>query len=373
MSEHLYTLALQRILFNHTNAATVIYDRAGSATAVYENRNSLADILPDSTDNLRRLVSTDWSEHLKWAEKEMEWCREKSIDILTPNDDKYPKRLTTCEDAPIALFFRGTANLNTPHAISIVGTRQSTPYGHDVIHRLLNDLKSKVPDLLVVSGLAYGIDICAHRESLACGLDTVGVLAHGLDTIYPAMHRKTAIEMLSHGGLLTEYASHAHVDRQNFLRRNRIVAGACDACLIIQSKAHGGSLVTARLANDYSRQVFAVPGRIGDDVSEGCNNIIKRQQACMLTSADDIIDALGWITEEKQQEKRAKGIEPQLFPALNAEQKLIADALADADMQINTLCAKTGIAISKLSAMLFDMELNGMIKPLPGGMYHLIL
>jgi DNA processing protein len=226
---------------------------------------------------------------------------------------------------------------------------------------------------LVISGLAYGIDVCAHRESLANGFDTVGVLAHGLDDLYPPKHRDTAKEMIQHGGLLTEYMSHTRVDKINFVRRNRIVAGMSDATILVESAAHGGGLITCSIAQDYNRAVFAFPGAVGAQHSEGCNKLIRNNGAELITSAADLIESMGWQNDMQLQQAQAKGIERQLFPDLSEEELSIVNVLKDiGDVQLNILSVKTNIPIGQLSATLFQMEMKGIVRPLAGGSYHLL-
>lgn len=371
--EQIYSLAFQRLTMNYPQTAIQLYHEAGTAAEVYANKGSIRDVLPEATDLLCKALDVDWNGHIEWATREVEWCDKNHIKVLYPSHPDYPQRLLNCIDAPIGLFTLGNADLNAPHILSIVGTRQATAYGTDMIHRIVRDMRKKIPDLLVVSGLAYGIDVCAHREALAAGLDTVGVLAHGLDTMYPASHRNVAAEMTRHGGLLTEYPSHTRGDRQNFLRRNRIVAGIADCTIVAESMEHGGSLVTARLASDYGRDVFAIPGRVNDKASEGCNELIRRHKAHMLLSAQDIIDTLGWMSVEKQQEERQHGIQPDLFPNLSPDQRVIIEILKDGDKQLNAIASQSGLHISKASSLLFELEMQGMIKALAGGTYHLLV
>lgn len=367
----IYTLAYQRLTMNHPQAAIELFRTAGTAKEVYANRKDIRSLAPDATDTLRNIIAADWDGCLNWAEKELEWCEKKRIRYLTADSDGYPQRLHDCLDAPVGVFYLGNADLNSRHVMAIVGTRQSTPYGHGVIERLIAELKEAVPDVLIVSGLAYGIDVCAHRESLKNGVDTVGVLAHGLDTMYPASHRSTAAEMVSHGGLLTEYPSQTRGDRMNFLRRNRIVAGMADCTLVVESMAHGGSLVTARISNDYGREVFAVPGRIGDKASEGCNALIGKNKALMMTKAQDIMEAMGWQDVRERQAAMKRGIEQELFPTLSPDQQKVVDALRHDDLQLNMIAVKTALPISRVNAVLFELEMMGIVKPYAGGTYHL--
>ena len=224
-----------------------------------------------------------------------------------------------------------------------------------------------------MSGLAYGIDICAHREALEAGLDTVAVLAHGLDNLYPPRHKDTADRMLRHGGLLTEHPTHTNADKLNFLRRNRIVAGLSDAVVVAESASHGGALVTARIARSYDRDVAAFPGRVGDEYSEGCNNLIRDNKAMLITSADDLVNAMGWQDDAQLAAARREGIERTLFPELSTEEQAVADILMkDNDLQLNTLSAATGMAVGRLAAVMFSLEMKGLVKCRAGGVYHLI-
>ncbi len=258
------------------------------------------------------------------ARREQDFCEEHGIRALALSEPDYPSLLALCEDAPAVLFYRGNANLNRTHVVSVVGTRRITDYGRRLCRQLCRELSESLPDALVVSGLAYGVDIHAHRASLECGLDTVGVLAHGLDRIYPAMHRETAADMVRQGGLLTEYLTGTVPDKGNFVRRNRIVAGMSPVTIVVESAAKGGALITARLANSYGRDVMAYPGRVGDEFSAGCNHLIAHREALAITSVDDLLRELNWESRQN-----VVGSEPQLFPPseFSPEAQVILDAL----------------------------------------------
>ena len=365
-------LTLAAALHFSPEAAVQLYRKVGSATAVIDNRRNIGDILPGLRRNVAAaLAGVDGAR--RKAEAEIEYAARTGVRILPLGADGYPQRLADCADAPLALFFRGTADLNGRRVVSMVGTRRCTAYGQDCVRSFVRRLKELCPDALVVSGLAYGIDICAHREALASGLDTVAVLAHGLDNLYPPRHRDTADEMTRHGGLLTEYFTHTNADKLNFLRRNRIVAGVADATVVVESAHHGGALVTARLAQGYGRDVFAFPGRMGDEYSEGCNNLIRDNKAALVTSADDLVRALGWTDDARMAEARRQGIERTLFPELTEDEQAVADMLGkDNDLQINTLAARTAIPVGALSAVMFSLEMKGVVKLTAGGVYHLI-
>ena len=281
--------------------------------------------------------------------------------------------MRNCDDAPIVLFYRGNADLNQRRIVSVVGTRHCTAYGQDIINNFCRSLKELCPDVLIVSGLAYGVDICAHRNALKNGFDTVGVLAHGLDMLYPSAHRDTAKEMLSHGGLLTEFLTNTNPDKMNFVRRNRIVAGISDATIVVESAARGGSLITADIAQSYARDVFTFPGNVNSPYSEGCNKLIRDNKAALITCAEDFVNAMGWEQDNKVKAARAKGIERQLFPELTAEETRIVELLQkNNDLQLNIIAVQTGLPIGNISALLFSLELKGVIKLYAGGVYHLL-
>ena len=367
----LYNIALTRIGHFSLASALHLYRTLGSGEEIFLHRNDIQDILPDCSprliDNLK-----DWSEPLKRAEVELEFCRNNNIRVLCLGDDDYPKRLEDCADAPLVMYYKGNAKLNQSRVINIIGTRHCTTYGADFIRRFIHDLKALCPEVLVVSGLAYGVDINAHQQALAVGYETVGVVAHGLDYLYPAAHKDVAREMVSHGGLLTEFMTCTNADKGNFVRRNRIVAGMSDACILIESAAHGGGMITAGIAFDYGREVFALPGRVGDHFSTGCNNAIRDNKAMLLTSAEDFVKAMGWEDDALRIEAQKRGIERQLFPDLTPEQQRIVDVLSECnDLQLNQLAVKTGIPIGEITSILFQMEMMGVVKPMAGGNYHL--
>ena len=372
MCEPLNILTLAAAMHFYPDEAVQLYRVAGSATAVMDNRRNLRDVLPACP---QKVVDTlaDVSEARRKAEAEIEYASRNGVKTLCLGGDDYPQRLANCPDAPLVLFYKGTAALNRSRVINMVGTRRCTAYGQDCVRSFVRRLAELCPGTLVVSGLAYGIDICAHREALAAGLDTVAVLAHGLDNLYPPRHRDTATQMLTQGGLLTEHFTHTNADKLNFLRRNRIVAGMADATIVVESASHGGALVTARIAGSYSRDVFAFPGRVGDECSEGCNNLIRDNKAALVTSADDFVKAMGWQADAEMEHARRQGIERTLFPELTAEEQAAADTLAkDNDLQINTLSARTGTPIGRLTAVMFSLEMKGVVKLMAGGVYHLI-
>lgn len=365
-------MALTRISNFNFATALSLYRQLGSACAIYEHRNDIGDMVEGCTPRLINALK-DWDEPLKRAHVEMEFAQRHGIRVLTLDSDDYPARLKECPDAPIVLYYKGNADLNAARAVSIVGTRHCTTYGQDLTRRLIDGLHQWCPDTLVVSGLAYGIDVCAHRQALQHGCKTVGVLAHGLDQIYPAAHRDTAREMLAQGGLLTEFMSGTNADKANFVRRNRIVAGMTDATVVVESAAKGGALITAGIARSYCRDVFCFPGAVGAPYSEGCNNLIRDNGAALITSADDMVKAMGWDTDAILAKAKQAGIERRLFPDLSPDEQRIVDLLHKSnDLQTNIITARTGLPVNRVTALLFQLEMKGVVRPLTGGMYHLL-
>lgn len=371
--EIFYAMALTRLTNFNYQQALELYRAMGSAQMLFEHRNDIGDILKDCSPRLMEALK-DWDEPMRRAEAELHFMEEHRIRALTLTSDDYPQRLTECPDAPIILYYSGNADLNQAKVISVVGTRQITVYGQDLIRRFISELKKFCPQALIVSGLAYGVDINAHRQALENGYETVGVLAHGLDQIYPYRHRDTAAQMLNHGGLLTEFMSQTNADKPNFVRRNRIVAGMADAVILVESAAKGGGLITAEIAQSYDRSVFAFPGNVGQPFSEGCNNLIRDNGAALISNAQDFVKAMGWMDESLRQRANADGIERNLFPELTPEEQQVVDLLQQTnDLQLNIITVKTGIPIGRLTALLFQLEMKGMVRPMAGGMYHLML
>ena len=370
--ETLYAVALTRINYFNVATSLQLYRKLGSATTIMEHRHDIRAVLPDATPRLIKALK-DISDAMRRAEKELEFDESHRIKPLVFNDDDYPQRLRECEDAPLVVYYRGTADLNKQRIISVVGTRHCTVYGQEIISKFISQLKELCPDVLVVSGLAYGVDIQAHRNALKNGFETVGVLAHGLDYLYPTAHRDTATEMLKQGGLLTEFMTSTNADKINFVRRNRIIAGTADATIVVESAAHGGGLITADIANSYGREVFAFPGNIGMPYSEGCNNLIRDNKAALITSAEDFVKTMGWEQDAKLKKAREKGIERQMFPELTDDETRIVNTLQHTnDLQANIISVKCGLPISTVASTLFNLELKGIVRLYAGGVYHLI-
>jgi len=308
---------------------------------------------------------------LKRAEQEIEFISKNKIQSMYFTDKDYPYRLKECADSPIMIYSKGNCDLNNGKFIGIVGTRNATETGKENCKKLIDVLRSIHPNVIIVSGLAYGIDICSHKAAIDSGMLTIGVIGHGLDRIYPAAHRPTAIKMIQNGALLTEYLSLTNPDKQNFVQRNRIIAGLCDAVVVVESGIRGGALITAELANDYNRDVFAFPGRITDEWSVGCNALIKNNKASLIESADDLLKIMNW---EKTDSISIPIVQTALFQDLSEDEQGIITTLRQhpEGVQVNEMALKLVKPISKISSLLLELEFKGLVKCLPGGMYRII-
>jgi DNA processing protein len=301
------------------------------------------------------------------AEKEVVFIRKHKITTLFYTDKEYPLRLKNCEDAPVLLFTRGKFEMNPQRLIAIVGTRNATGYGKSITEQLVTDLAKY--NVTVISGLAYGIDIIAHRACLKNNIPTIGVLAHGLNRLYPQEHRTTAEKMLKNGGVLTEFTTTTKFAATNFPARNRIVAGMSDAVIMIESAIKGGSLITADIANGYNREVFAIPGKANEKYSQGCNEYIRLNKAALAENAEHIAELMGWNTGVKTNIKK----QYEIFRELNGEEKLLVDLLKEnGKTDIDTLTIKTGLPVHRISTTLLNLEFEGMLKALPGKMFELV-
>lgn len=377
-------LALSRMGYHNITVLRELYNAWGSMADIVKQHAHPEQLAPNMPERLlAAFAHTD--EHLKRADEEMRFAQDNNISIITLADEAYPQRLKACFDAPLALFFKGNANLNAKHCISIVGTRKATPYAADCIAQLTARLKQLCPDILIVSGLAYGVDIMAHRQAIDHALPTVAVLAHGLDTLYPARHRKEAMLMMQNGGLLTEYFSQSKIDKRNFLQRNRIVAGMSAATLLVESAEHGGGLVTCRLAQSYQHDVFAIPGSINSPYSVGCNRLIRDNVAGLVTSAEDILKALSWEDDMKETaatnaavSNAASSMGSSVLGATSASTAKVpngAQGVLDVltkenDLHIDIIATRAGLPVNKVLALLFQLEMSGMVSSLSGGRYH---
>lgn len=382
-------LALSRMGYHNIAALRELYDAWGSMADIVKQHAHPEQLAPNMPERLLAAFAHT-GEHLKRADEEMRFAQDNNISIITLADEAYPQRLKVCFDAPLALFFKGNANLNAKHCISIVGTRKATPYAADCIAQLTARLKQLCPDILIVSGLAYGVDIMAHRQAIDHALPTVAVLAHGLDTLYPARHRKEAMLMMQNGGLLTEYFSQSKIDKRNFLQRNRIVAGMSAATLLVESAEHGGGLVTCRLAQSYQHDVFAIPGSINSPYSVGCNRLIRDNVAGLVTSAEDILKALSWEEDMKDTTATngavsmgsssigssvnsvsgAGATSPSTAQVPNGAQGVLDVLTKENDLHIDIIATRAGLPVNKVLALLFQLEMSGMVSSLSGSRYH---
>jgi len=361
-SDIFYQLALSQVDGVGTLSAKKLIQHFGSAKDAFAGK--VRDLLQVPGMNSTRAASIFAFADFAKAEKQIAFCEKNGVDILSYQDKAYPNRLKHCEDGPLVLFKKGNANLCANRMVSIVGTRRITEHGKQITRDLVAGL---VPfGVTVVSGLAYGVDIEAHKAALDVGLPTVAVLAHGLNRIYPTAHTKYAAAMVENGALLTEFTTESKPDRENFPMRNRIVAGMSDATIVIESGATGGSMITADLANGYSRDVFAIPGRIGDEHSIGCNRLIKSHRASLLESVKDLEYIMGWQREEK-----SRSVQKKIFVDLNPnEEKLIFILREKGKIQIDELCLLAGITMSSVMVHLLNLELNGLVRSFPGKMYE---
>lgn len=359
MNEDLiYKIAITKIPKVGPVLAKNLISYCGSAKAVFaSNKKALLKIPgigPSVAENILQ------KKGFEKAEKECRFLETEQIQAHFYLDDNYPQRLKHYHDCPIILYYKGQQILNTNRIIAIVGTRQPTPQGRAICQDIVKDLKAY--NAIIVSGLAYGIDITAHKKCVDIGVPTVGVMAHGMSMIYPTEHRRVSQQMLEHGGLLTEFTHEQGPEREFFPMRNRIIAGMCDALIVVETAAKGGSMISARMANDYSKDVFAVPGRLKDKMSEGCNRLIKTHKAALFESVADIAYVLRWEKEEQQ-----KNIQQSLFEALSDKEQQIIDLLKQLEeLSLDKLCVETQISSGEMASLLLDLEFKGLIKPKPG-------
>ena len=359
-------LALNRIDSIGSIRAKYLYEQLGSAQEIFRNRKHLKEIITGVNQKL--IDALDDSGAFIKAEEELRFIEDNNIRCLTPEHEDYPSRLRDCEDAPLLLFTLGNADLNTTRIVSVVGTRKATEYGRRMCNRLISELHSICPDVLIVSGLAYGIDAISHKAALDNQCKTVGVLAHGLDMIYPQRNRDMAKRMLQCGGLVTEFMSETIPLPYNFLRRNRVIAGLADAIVIVESASRGGSLATADMAQSYCRDCFAFPGSVGDIYSEGCNALIRDNKAALITSAKDLVDAMGWGVKTQRTDNV---IQTELQFELSVQEQLVYDKVKEKaqGIHINTLIIDCNMPYALMTSILFELELKGLVKPFPGSMY----
>ncbi len=363
----LYQVALTKIKGVGVSLAKALIQIVGDEEAVFKESRRALEKIPRISSNLIDEIRS--STVMELAQKEVQFIEKNKIRALFFTHPDYPQRLTSCIDAPIILYDKGNIDFNRNKVISIVGTRNATRYGRDFCDNLIEKIASDHPDMLIVSGLAYGIDICAHRAAISNSVSTVAVLAHGLDRIYPHVHRSTAIDMLENGALLTEFPSETNPDRFNFVKRNRIVAGMSDAVIVIESAAKGGSLITADIANSYFREVFAVPGRVSDKESEGCNKLISSNKAILLQDTKDLYMQMGWTVDQNSKNP----VQRELFIDLTEDEERIFRVLSDGEpKQVNMISLELDTPVADLFFTLLELEMKGIVRALPGGMYKIM-
>lgn len=360
----LYNIALTMVKGVGDFNLRQLVNHCGSAQAVFNTKAEHLKKIPGIGPKTAQSILN--KETFNRAETELAFTEKYKITPLFYTESNYPKRLLNCDDAPALLYFKGNANLNNQKIVAVVGTRNATAYGRAFCEKLILGLKRH--NLLVVSGLAYGIDIAAHKAAINNNVATVGVLGHGLDRIYPAIHRNTAEKMLANGGLLTEFPSATNPDRQNFPKRNRIIAGMADATIVVEAAIKGGALITAQIANSYNRDVFALPGSIDDEFSEGCNYLIKTNRAQLITKVEDIEYILGWVESKLQPKPQQLTIYPNLNPT---EQEIINLIAQKNSTNFDDLQYNLNMPQSKLAMLILNLEMQGVIIALPGKVYKL--
>jgi DNA processing protein len=336
----------------------------GSVEAIFHEPYRNLIKIPGIGSGIAKYISD--RSYLEIAEKEADYIIENNIRTYFYLDNDYPFRLRQCDDSPVVFFFMGKCDLNSAKILSVVGTRNATTRGRELCEKIIGGLAAGHPDLIIVSGLAYGIDIASHKAALANNLQTIGVLGHGFKTTYPAIHASTAKAMVKNGGLLSDFLSDALPERNNFLKRNRIIAGLSDATLVVESGNKGGALITADIANSYNRDVFAVPGRPDDQWSDGCNNLIRNNKAALTECSDHIEYFLNWKPEKSKQP-----VQRTLFSELDETERIIYELVVkEGELTIDTICRSLEMPVYKLSAMLLQMEFKGLLKCYPGNVYR---
>jgi DNA processing protein len=346
--------------------ARKLVSHIGSVEGVFSESYRTLIKIPGIGANLAKAVCE--RAYLEKAEAEAKYVTDNNIKTYFYLDDDYPYRLRQCDDSPVTFYFKGCSDLNAPRILSMVGTRNATPRGKELCENIIGNLASGHNDLIIISGLAYGIDIASHKAALANNIQTVGVLAHGFKTLYPSAHTSVAREIEKTGGLVSDFLSGDLPERNNFIKRNRIIAGLSDATLVVESGIKGGALITADIAGSYNRDVFAIPGRPGDQWSAGCNSLIKNNKAALVENARDIEYFLNW-----QPSPTNLPVQRSLFNELSESEKLIYEEVKKiGEINIDHLCRVVDIPVYKLSSILLQMELNGVIKCYPGNLYRVI-
>ncbi|MCB0661137.1 MAG: DNA-processing protein DprA [Saprospiraceae bacterium] len=359
----LYEIALTKIPMIGAITAKTLVSYCGSAKSVFKSSKKQLAKIPGIGHQLLHNIMLP--ENLKEAERELNFIEKEGISTHFYLDKSYPTRLKHYPESPILLYFKGNIELEADRLVGVVGTRKPSPYGVNVCEELVNGLLPYQP--IVVSGLAYGIDITAHKKALEIGLPTIAVLGHGLNQVYPLSHKSIAQQMVTQGGLLSEFGSDMKINRENFPMRNRVIAGICDVVIVVESGLKGGSVITAHMANNYNKDVFAVPGRLSDKHAQGCNHLIKTHKAALIESAEDVAYIMRWDKDREAQSRQIK-----LFEELSEVEQAIVDLLKEEEtIHLDKLALSLNQKTSTVSSLLLEMEFKGLVKTLPGKTYML--
>lgn len=362
-SNRLYQIALTQLYGFGPKRTKQLLQSVSSIADIFET--SLSELSVMTGFSVEFLTKMNRTSALCIAEDVLNQLDKNNIGTIFYTDENYPRRLKQCEDSPLVLYTKGSLELNDSKFVAVVGTRDASEYGKRICNELISQFKGE--NLVVVSGMAYGIDIYVHQLCIQNDVPTIGVMAHGLDIVYPSLHRSVAKKMLNDGGLISEYPPGTNPDKEHFPMRNRIVAGLCDATIVIESKAKGGSLITADLANDYNRDVFAFPGGVFEPNSQGCNYLIAENKAHLITCGNDFIAKMGWNLTANS------AIQKPLFPSLTDEEMTIVSSLQNkGTMNIDVLSTELKMPSSKLSVLLFQLEMNGVVATIPGNRCQLV-
>lgn len=342
-----------------------LLNACGSAENIFKESKKKLLQIPGISPHIANQIGINI--HEKIIEQEINYITKHKIRYCSINDPEYPSALHHCNDGPFLLFYKGQLPASGKRLISVVGTRSATEYGKECCIRLIKSL-AEYDQIAIVSGFAYGIDIVAHQAAIEFGLETYAVVGHGFRYVYPALHKKYVPSLIANGGMITELVSVAKPDRENFPKRNRIIAGMSEATIVVEASEKGGALITARIANSYHRDVFAFPGRVTDFYSKGCNILIKNNEAQLVESAEDILTSLGF-----KKKKKVAAVQSRLFVELEPEEKLLVDVLSNfGEISLDDLSFQADFPVSKTSALLLTLEMKGIVQSLPGKKFRLI-
>lgn len=361
--QNIYLIALSMIPGIGDARIKKLVAYCGGPKEVFEQKKGFLEKIPNIGQKIAASVSS--KDVLERAEKELLFAEKHGVSVISFLDNEYPSRLKHCTDSPVVLYKKGNGSINPPRSVAVVGTRNATREGKETTEKLVEELAKS--GVTIVSGLAYGIDITAHKASLKFNTPTIGCLAHGLDRIYPQVHSSTAEKMLENGALITDFPIGTNPDRENFPKRNRIVAGMADATIVVEAAAKGGALITAELANGYNRDVFAIPGRVSDQYSEGCNNLIKYLKASLITNGADVLRSMNWDSAEPTKRQS----QTKLLVDLTVEQEKVVSVLREQNHTIDRLTVLSELPMNKVASILLELEFEGIVSNLPGKVYKL--